>query len=40
MALNNIFRREEFWNRDLRQLLQDIVPEKTLQTAMDYVALL
>jgi HPt (histidine-containing phosphotransfer) domain-containing protein len=40
MALNNIFRREEFAGYTFDQLLKDIVPEKTLRTAMDYVALL
>ena len=40
MALNNIFRREEFSDLTFDRLLKDIVPEKTLRTAMDYVALL
>lgn len=40
MALNNIFRREEFGSLTFDQLLKEIVPEKTLRTAMDYVALL
>lgn len=40
MALNNIFRREEFTDLTFDKLLKDIVPEKTLRTAMDYVALL
>ncbi len=40
MALNNIFRREEFLDLSFDKLLKDIVPEKTLRTAMDYVALL
>ena len=40
MALNTIFRREDFGNLTFDQLLKDIVPEKTLKTAMDYVALL
>jgi two-component system, chemotaxis family, sensor kinase CheA len=40
MALNNIFRREDFGGFTFDQLLKDIVPEKTLRTAMDYVALL
>ncbi|WP_153067025.1 ATP-binding protein [Steroidobacter cummioxidans] len=40
MALNNIFRREEFLDLTFDKLLKDIVPEKTLRTAMDYVALL
>lgn len=40
MALNNIFRREEFHDLTFDKLLKEIVPEKTLRTAMDYVALL
>src|SRR5688572_20070514 len=40
MALNNIFRREDFAGFTFDQLLKEIVPEKTLRTAMDYVALL
>ena len=40
MALNAIFRREEFADLTFDKLLKDIVPEKTLRTAMDYVALL
>jgi two-component system chemotaxis sensor kinase CheA len=40
LALNNIFRREEFAGFTFDQLLKEIVPEKTLRTAMDYVALL
>ena len=40
MALNNIFRREDFTDLTFDKLLKDIVPEKTLRTAMDYVALL
>lgn len=40
MALNSIFRREEFSGITFDQLLRDIVPDKTLRTAMDYVALL
>jgi len=40
MALNTIFRREEFKDLTFDQLLKEIVPEKTLRTAMDYVALL
>ncbi len=40
MALNTIFRREDFSNIAFDQLLKPIVPEKTLKTAMDYVALL
>jgi len=40
MALNTIFRRDDFGNVTFDQLLKPIVPEKTLKTAMDYVALL
>jgi len=40
MALNTIFRREEFSDMTFDKLLKEIVPEKTLRTAMDYVALL
>lgn len=40
MALNTIFRREDFSNISFDQLLKPIVPEKTMKTAMDYVALL
>jgi HPt (histidine-containing phosphotransfer) domain-containing protein len=40
LALNNIFRREDFAGFSFDQLLKEIVPEKTLRTAMDYVALL
>ena len=40
MALNQIFRREEFVDLTFDKLLKEIVPEKTLRTAMDYVALL
>lgn len=40
MALNNIFRREEFADLTFDTLLKQIVPEKTLRTALDYVALL
>lgn len=40
MALNTIFRREEFTDLSFDTLLKEIVPEKTLRTAMDYVALL
>jgi two-component system, chemotaxis family, sensor kinase CheA len=36
MALNSIFRREEFTELTFDQLLKEIVPEKTLRTAMDY----
>lgn len=40
LALNTIFRRDDFTGLTFDQLLKDIVPEKTLRTAMDYVALL
>jgi HPt (histidine-containing phosphotransfer) domain-containing protein len=40
LALNTIFRREEFKDLTFDSLLKGIVPEKTLKTAMDYVALL
>lgn len=40
MALNTIFRREEFADLTFDHLLKDMVTEKTLRTAMDYVALL
>jgi two-component system chemotaxis sensor kinase CheA len=40
LALNTIFRREEFAELTFDQLLKEIVPEKTLRTAMDYVSLL
>lgn len=40
MALNTIFRREEFTDLTFDSLLKSIVPEKTLRTAMDYVSLL
>jgi two-component system chemotaxis sensor kinase CheA len=40
MALNTIFRRDDFSNITFDELLKPIVPEKTLKTAMDYVALL
>jgi len=40
MALNTIFRREDFSNITFDQLLRPLVPEKTMKTAMDYVALL
>jgi two-component system chemotaxis sensor kinase CheA len=40
MALSSIFRRDEFTGVTFDELLKDIVPEKTLRTAMDYVALL
>ena len=40
MALNAIFRREEFQGISFEELLKEIVPEKTLKTAVDYVSLL
>jgi two-component system, chemotaxis family, sensor kinase CheA len=40
LALTTIFRREDFSNLSFDQLLKEIVPERTLKTAMDYVALL
>ncbi|MET0987770.1 MAG: ATP-binding protein [Steroidobacteraceae bacterium] len=40
MALATIFRRDELTGVTFDQLLRNIVPEKTLRTAMDYVALL
>jgi HPt (histidine-containing phosphotransfer) domain-containing protein len=40
MALANIFRREDFSNMGFDDLLRGIVPDKTLRTAQDYVALL
>ncbi|NLG74623.1 MAG: hypothetical protein GX535_00125 [Xanthomonadaceae bacterium] len=40
MALNTIFRRDDFVGLTFDELLKEIVPEKTLRTAMDYVALL
>lgn len=40
MALNTIFRREEFQGISFEELLKEIVPEKTLKTAVDYVSLL
>ncbi|MFL6619651.1 MAG: ATP-binding protein [Povalibacter sp.] len=40
LALNTIFRREDFSELTFDSLLKGIVPEKTLKTAMDYVALL
>jgi two-component system chemotaxis sensor kinase CheA len=40
MALNTIFRREDFKDLTFDTLLKEIVPDKTLRTAMDYVALL
>ncbi len=40
LALNTIFRREQFEGLAFDQLLQEIVPDKTLRTAMDYVSLL
>lgn len=40
LALNNIFRRDDFDNLTFDALLQQLVPDKTLKVAMDYVALL
>ncbi|MET0984938.1 MAG: ATP-binding protein [Steroidobacteraceae bacterium] len=40
MALATIFRREDLTGITFDQVLRNIVPEKTLRTAMDYVALL
>ncbi|HWK74505.1 MAG TPA: ATP-binding protein [Povalibacter sp.] len=40
LALNTIFRREQFEGLRFDELLKEIVPDKTLKTAMDYVALL
>jgi two-component system, chemotaxis family, sensor kinase CheA len=40
MALATIFRRDELTGVTFDQLLRNIVPDKTLRTAMDYVALL
>jgi two-component system chemotaxis sensor kinase CheA len=40
MALNDIFRRDDFTGMSFDDLLRGIVPEKTLRTAQDYVALL
>lgn len=40
LALNTIFRRDDFSNITFDELLKPLVPEKTLKTAMDYVALL
>lgn len=40
MALSSIFRREDFSNMGFDDLLRGIVPDKTLRTAQDYVALL
>ena len=40
MALATIFRREDLTGVTFDQLLRNIVPDKTLRTAMDYVALL
>jgi two-component system, chemotaxis family, sensor kinase CheA len=40
MALNDIFRRDEFDNLNFDDLLRGIVPDKTLRTAQDYIALL
>lgn len=40
LALGSIFRREDFTGLRFEDLLRSIVPEKTLKTAQDYVALL
>jgi two-component system chemotaxis sensor kinase CheA len=40
MALTTIFRRDDLENVGFEDLLRHIVPEKTLRTAQDYVALL
>jgi len=40
LALKDIFRREDLDGLTFTDLLRQIVPEKTLKTAMDYVALL
>jgi HPt (histidine-containing phosphotransfer) domain-containing protein len=40
MALNTIFRRDDLTSLPFDDLLRPIVPEKTLNTARDYVALL
>lgn len=40
LALNSIFRRDDFDNLTFDALLQQLVPDKTLKVAMDYVALL
>jgi HPt (histidine-containing phosphotransfer) domain-containing protein len=40
MALANIFRRDDLSSMTFDDLLRGIVPEKTLRTAQDYVALL
>lgn len=40
MALNTIFRRENFQGISFEELLKEIVPEKILKTAVDYVSLL
>jgi two-component system chemotaxis sensor kinase CheA len=40
MALSTIFRRDDLTGLTFDQLLRNIVPEKTLKTAQDYVALL
>jgi HPt (histidine-containing phosphotransfer) domain-containing protein len=40
MALNTIFRRDDFTDLTFDELLRSIVPDKTLNTARDYVALL
>lgn len=39
-ALSTIFRRDDFTGLTFDELLRNIVPEKTLKTAQDYVALL
>jgi HPt (histidine-containing phosphotransfer) domain-containing protein/PAS domain-containing protein len=38
-AIETIFRRENLAGQDFMQLLREIVPEKTLETARDYVGL-
>jgi HPt (histidine-containing phosphotransfer) domain-containing protein len=40
LALKDIFRRQDLDGLTFQELLRQIVPEKTLRTAMDYVALL
>jgi HPt (histidine-containing phosphotransfer) domain-containing protein len=40
LALNDIFRRDDFTGMSFDDLLRGIVPEKTLRTAQDYVSLL
>jgi HPt (histidine-containing phosphotransfer) domain-containing protein len=39
-AMRSMFRRQNFENLTLESLLRDIVPEKTLRTALDFVELL